>query len=96
MKRYLVSTAAIATLTLALTFPVAVPAAPPAPQPKPAAAPAAKPEPHPEIRNALESLRVAREHLDHAAHDFGGHRVEAIRSIDEAIRQLKICMQYER
>lgn len=96
MKRCLVSTAAIATLTLALTFPVAVPAEPRPPQPKPAAAPAAKPEPQSEIRNALESLRVAREHLNHAAHDFGGHRAEAIRSIDEAIRQLRICMEYDR
>ena len=97
MKRYLVSTAAIVTLTLALTFPVAVPAAPPTPQPNPAAAPAAKPvPPHPEIQNALEALRVAREHLNHAAHDFGGHRVEAIRSIDEAINQLKVCMRYEK
>lgn len=96
MKRYLVSIAALAMLTLVLTFPVTVPAAPPAPQPRPAASAAAQPEPHPEIQNALEALRVAREHLDHARHDFGGHRADALHSIDEAIRQLKICMQYER
>jgi hypothetical protein len=50
---------------------------------------------HPQIRAALESLRNAREHLEHAAHDFGGHRADAIRSIDEAIHQLEICMKYD-
>jgi hypothetical protein len=34
--------------------------------------------------------------MDHAAHDFGGHKVEALRATDEAIRQLEICMQYDK
>jgi hypothetical protein len=34
--------------------------------------------------------------LEHASHDFGGHRQEAMRAIDEAIRQLQICMQYDK
>jgi hypothetical protein len=49
---------------------------------------------HPEIEDALGALHRAKEHLQHAAHDFGGHRVEAIRAIDEADRQLRICLQY--
>ena len=49
---------------------------------------------HPEIEDALHSLQRAKEHLQAAAHDFGGHRVDAIRAIDEADRQLRICMQY--
>lgn len=82
-------------LILALTFPVAAPAAPPSPRPKPtpAATPAA--EPHPEIREAIASLRRAREHLQHAAHDFGGHRVEGPKVTDEAIHQLEICLKYD-
>ena len=72
------------------------PAAVPAATPQPAAAPAAAPEPHPEIRDALASLRRAKGHLDHAAHDFGGHRVDAIRATDEAIRQLEICLKFDR
>jgi hypothetical protein len=40
-------------------------------------------------------LRNSKHHLEQAAHDFGGHRVEAIRAIEEAIHQLEICMQYE-
>jgi len=53
-------------------------------------------EPHPEIRAALDALRNARAHLEHAAHDFGGHRVDAIKATDEAIRQLEICLKYDR
>jgi hypothetical protein len=49
---------------------------------------------HPQIESALRSLAGAKDHLEHAAHDFGGHRVEAIRAIDEADRQLRICLQY--
>jgi len=51
-------------------------------------------ERHPQIREALRALDGAKDHLEHAAHDFGGHRVDAIRAIDEAHRQLEICLQY--
>jgi hypothetical protein len=50
---------------------------------------------HPEIRAALDALHNAKDHLEHAAHDFGGHRVDAIHSIDEAMHQLEICMRYD-
>ena len=58
--------------------------------------PAAAREPHPEIREAIASLRRAKEHLEHAAHDFGGHRVEAIRATDAAIHQLEDCLRYDK
>ncbi len=38
----------------------------------------------------------AKAHLEHAAHDFGGHRVEAIRAIDDAIHQLDECLRYDK
>ena len=91
----------VAALVFSLAFSAAAPAAP-NPKPvatanaKPAAASPAVPEPHPEIRDAIAALRNAREHLNHAAHDFGGHRVEAIGAIDQAIRQLQTCMKYDR
>ncbi len=47
---------------------------------------------HPQIESALVALRDARAHLMEAKHDFHGHRADAVRAIDEAIRQLKICM----
>jgi len=49
---------------------------------------------HPQIMDAIHALENAKAHLNAAAHDFGGHRVDAIRAIDEAINQLNICMQY--
>lgn len=55
-----------------------------------------KAEPHPEIMAAIHALEAAREHLRHAAHDFGGHRVEALGAIDAALRQLHVCLQYDR
>jgi len=101
MKTRIVGLLVFASLILAFAFIVAAPAAPhngnalptTAAQPVPAAAaPAA--EPHPEIREAIEALRRAKAHMEHAAHDFGGHRVEAIRATDDAIRQLEICLKY--
>ena len=50
---------------------------------------------HPQIREAMDALKNAREHLEHAAHDFGGHRVDAIHAIDDAMHQLEICMHYD-
>ena len=50
---------------------------------------------HPEIRQALQALRDARVHIAEAKHDFHGHRADALRATDEAIRQLEICMQYD-
>jgi hypothetical protein len=102
MKHWFLALVTMTILIFALTFPAGAPAAPPAHGGQPAAttaaphARAAVPEPHPEIREALESLRRAKAHLEHAAHDFGGHRVDAIKAIDEAIHQLEICLKYDR
>ena len=52
-------------------------------------------ERHPEIQAALNALQNARAHLQSASHDFQGHRVDAMRAVDEAIHQLQICMRYE-
>jgi len=53
-------------------------------------------EPHPEIRAAIHSLERARDHLQHAAHDFGGHRVEAIAAIDAALKQLHQALEFDK
>jgi hypothetical protein len=84
---------------LAMALPAAAangaPAVKPAPPTAAKAAPA-PPERHPKIREALSALRASREDLEHAAHDFGGHRVDAIHAIDEAIKQLEICLKYDK
>src|SRR4051812_41299068 len=43
---------------------------------------------HPRIAKAIAALKDAKEYLQAAPHDFGGHRVEAIRATDDAIKQL--------
>ena len=49
---------------------------------------------HPRIASAIAALRDARAYMQEAPHDFGGHRVEAIRATDEAIRQLNFALGY--
>ena len=105
MKLKILGLSALVILALALCLSVtSTPASPnspaaaavPAATPQPAAAPAAAPEPHPEIREALQALRGAKAHMEHAAHDFGGHRVEALKATDEAIRQLEVCLKFDK
>jgi hypothetical protein len=44
---------------------------------------------------ALAALENAKAHLEATTHQFEGHRVEAIRAIDEDTRQFAICMRDE-
>jgi hypothetical protein len=52
-------------------------------------------EPHPHIKGAISELVEARKELQTASHDFGGHRVDAIKAVDEAIKQLRIAQKYD-
>ena len=53
-------------------------------------------EAHPRIHEAIKALDRAKYDLQHAAHDFGGHRAEALKAVDEAIRQLNVALQYDK
>ncbi len=53
-------------------------------------------ERHPHIRAAMNELREAREELRTAAHDFCGHRRQAVHQCDEAIRQLQLAIDCDR
>ncbi len=53
-------------------------------------------ERHPEIRAAQRLLAQAKGRLEHAAHDFQGHRVKAIQDIDEAQEQLRAALDVDR
>lgn len=53
-------------------------------------------EEHPHIRTAIRELQEAKRELQTAAHDFGGHRADALRSCDEAIHQLQLALQYDK
>jgi len=70
-------------LALALVFSAAAPSGKASPVPN-----------HPEIDSALSSLHQAKSFLEHAKHDFGGHRSDALKATQEAIHQLEICQKY--
>jgi hypothetical protein len=53
-------------------------------------------EPHPHIRGAIKELEAARKELQTAAHDFGGHRVDALKAVDAAIVQLREAEKYDK
>jgi hypothetical protein len=53
-------------------------------------------ERHPRIRAAIRELREAKKELEKADHDFGGHRVEAIKAVDVAIEQLEKALKFDR
>jgi hypothetical protein len=86
-----------ATLMLAIAFPAAA-AGPKAPAPAVAAAPATPPAavpapapPHPRVHEAIEAMRNAREHMEHAEGEFHGHRAKAIEHLDAAIHEAEMC-----
>jgi len=81
----------ITTLSAVLTLPLAAaqPRRPTRPTP-------VVQEPHPQIMAAIRALEEAKLHLQRAAHDFGGHRVKAIRAIDAALVQLKLALKYDK
>ena len=53
-------------------------------------------ERHPHIYRALNKLRAAKKDLQSAAHDYGGHRVAAIKDVDRAIAQLEKALKYDK
>ena len=46
-------------------------------------------EPQPHMRAALATLRTAKDQLEKATHDKGGHRVRAIGLINQAIAEVE-------
>jgi hypothetical protein len=51
------------------------------------------PDPHPHIHAAIAELREARNELQHAAHDFCGHRADALRDTQVALNQLQEALR---
>jgi hypothetical protein len=55
-----------------------------------------KAERHPHIKAAIRELGEAKQELEHAAHDFGGHRVDAIGAVNAAIKQLNLALEHDK
>lgn len=104
MKNRLMRSISTMFLVIAMVLPVTALAQPKGSQPpaspaQPKSGQRVRPgggERHPEIRAAIRALERAKEHLQRAAHDFGGHRVAALESVDRALEQLKLALQYDK
>ena len=53
-------------------------------------------ERHPELRRALRALMQARNALQHGAHDFNGHRADALKATDQAIQQVRLAIKFDK
>ena len=53
-------------------------------------------EKHPEINAAIVHLREAKQNLEHAAHDFGGHRVNALKHVNEALEECRMALEADK
>ena len=53
-------------------------------------------ERHPEIHAAIHALEKAKLHMEHADHDFSGHRKEALEACERAIQQLRLALESDR
>ena len=51
---------------------------------------------HPEIHKAMRKLKEAKEDLDKAARDFGGHKVKAIAAINQALAELHAGLEFDK
>ena len=49
---------------------------------------------HPRIAAAIAALKDAKDYMQAAPHDFGGHKEAAIKASDAAIRQLNLALAY--
>ena len=49
---------------------------------------------HPRIAAAITALKDARAYIAMAPHDFGGHKADAIRATDDAIKRLNFALAY--
>ena len=51
---------------------------------------------YPKIRAAISSLEAARAELERSDGDFGGHKKDAVDSIDRALKQMRLALQFEK
>lgn len=47
------------------------------------------------IHRALKELKEVKVHLEKAGHDFGGHKVQAIKDVEAAHKTLEQALAYE-
>jgi hypothetical protein len=54
-------------------------------------------EEHPVIEESIRQLEHVKDELEHkAAHDFKGHRVAAIKHVDQAVNELHLALESDK
>ncbi|MBI3476702.1 MAG: hypothetical protein HY010_13300 [Acidobacteria bacterium] len=53
-------------------------------------------EEHPAIAMAMTHLKEAKKSLENAAHDFGGHRVAALKHVNEALEECRLALEADK
>ena len=72
---------------------------PPAQAPVVAASEGVKPahrEKHPELHKAMHKLRDAKQTLEKAGHEYGGHKAKAVAAINEALQEVQAALDTEK
>lgn len=52
-------------------------------------------EDQPHMKAAMDALVQAKQHLQQAEHDKGGHRAKALQHVDMAMQQVRMGMNYD-
>jgi len=51
---------------------------------------------YPKIRAAIASLEAAKAELQNSGRDFGGHKQDAIDAVNDALKRLRLALQFEK
>jgi hypothetical protein len=84
---------AMVLMSVSLFVPAALAQNKPAPQAKTRRT---NPDKHQKIREAIAALGAAKAELEQAKGDFGGHKAEAIEAVNNALKRLRLALQFEK
>ena len=99
MNKVLMSLLFSAFLLTGVSFAQTPPQAEAPAAPAAASSAAVKPahrEHHSEIHKAMRKLRGAKQDLEKAAHDNGGHKAKAIEAINKALEELRAAVESDK
>lgn len=92
----LTTSALVAALSAGLTFARAQTTTPVTPPAVEKAYPPGAMKRHPAMFRAISSLRSAKQDMENAGHDFGGHKKAALEACDKAIAQLELALKSDK
>ena len=70
--------------------------APDGPAAVPVAVKPAHHEHHPEVHKAMRKLRGAKQDLEKATQEYGGHKAKAMEAIDKALEELRAALESDK